>query len=150
MVKQCRANLKKANLGKAVTCIEGDALKVLSTLEGEIDFLFLDAVREDCLKTVIREPRKTCQSDGSIAHCQALAFCVATRRPGRWLCSASLDHLDDGWTSVAFWSRKSAFTEWSTFTWVSLVGFPLDGVTTMSTSRCLPRPKWTSRAPPLL
>ena len=50
MVKQCRENLKKTNLDKIVTCIEGDALKVLPTLEGEFDFLFLDAVKEDCLK----------------------------------------------------------------------------------------------------
>lgn len=50
MVKQCRENLKKANLDNTVTCIEGDALRVMPTLGGEFDFLFLDAVKEDYLK----------------------------------------------------------------------------------------------------
>ena len=50
MVKQCRENLKKADLEKTVTCIEGDALKVLPALEGEFDFLFLDALKEDYFK----------------------------------------------------------------------------------------------------
>ncbi len=50
MVKQCRENLKKTGLDKTVTCIEGDALKVLPALEGEFDFLFLDALKEDYFK----------------------------------------------------------------------------------------------------
>jgi predicted O-methyltransferase YrrM len=50
MVKQCRDNLKKIGLGKTVTCIEGDALKTLPKLEGEFDFVFIDAVKRDYLK----------------------------------------------------------------------------------------------------
>ena len=50
MVKQCRENVKKANLEKTVTCIEGDALKVLPGLEGEYDFVFLDALKQDYFK----------------------------------------------------------------------------------------------------
>ena len=50
MVKQCRENLKKANLEKSVTCIEGDALKVLPGLEGEYDFVFIDALKQDYFK----------------------------------------------------------------------------------------------------
>jgi predicted O-methyltransferase YrrM len=50
MVKQCRENLAQAGLEKTVTCLEGDALKVLPALEGEFDFLFLDAVKADYLK----------------------------------------------------------------------------------------------------
>jgi predicted O-methyltransferase YrrM len=50
MVKRCRANLKKAGLEDRVTCVEGDALKTLPTLEGEFDFVFLDAVKRDYLK----------------------------------------------------------------------------------------------------
>ncbi len=50
MVKQCRANVQKVGLEKTVTCIEGDALKTLAELEGEFDFVFIDAVKDDYLK----------------------------------------------------------------------------------------------------
>lgn len=50
MVKQCRENLQKVGLEKTVTCIEGDALKTLPTLEGPIDFVFIDAAKSDYLK----------------------------------------------------------------------------------------------------
>jgi predicted O-methyltransferase YrrM len=50
MVQACQENVKKAGLEKTVTCVEGDALKVLPKLEGEFDFVFLDAVKEDTLK----------------------------------------------------------------------------------------------------
>ncbi len=50
MVKECRENLKKAGLENTVTCIEGDALKTLPTLEGEFDFVFIDALKQDYLK----------------------------------------------------------------------------------------------------
>lgn len=50
MVRQCRENVKKAGLGKTVTVVEGDALKVLPTLEGEFDFVFIDAAKRDYLK----------------------------------------------------------------------------------------------------
>ena len=33
-----------------MTVIEGDALKVLPTLEGEFDFVFIDALKKDYLK----------------------------------------------------------------------------------------------------
>jgi len=47
MVKACRENLAAVGLEKTVTVIEGDALKVLGELEGEFDFVFLDAVKQD-------------------------------------------------------------------------------------------------------
>jgi predicted O-methyltransferase YrrM len=50
MAKQCRENLKKVGLEDTVTCIEGDALKTLPALEGEFDFVFIDAVKRDYLK----------------------------------------------------------------------------------------------------
>lgn len=50
MVKECRENLRKVGLENIVTCIEGDALKTLATLEGEFDFVFIDAVKRDYLK----------------------------------------------------------------------------------------------------
>ncbi len=50
MVKECRGNLKKVGLENTVTCIEGDALKTLPTLEGEFDFVFIDALKQDYLK----------------------------------------------------------------------------------------------------
>ena len=49
-VKECRENLKKVGLENTVTCIEGDALKTLSTLKGEFDFVFIDALKSDYLK----------------------------------------------------------------------------------------------------
>ena len=49
-VKECRENLKKTGLDKTVTCIEGDALKVIPTLEGKFDFVFIDAVKQDYFK----------------------------------------------------------------------------------------------------
>jgi len=48
--KVCRDNLQKIGLENTVTCIEGDALKTLSTLEGEFDFVFIDALKQDYLK----------------------------------------------------------------------------------------------------
>ncbi len=48
--KVCRDNLQKVGLENTVTCIEGDALKTLPTLEGEFDFVFIDAVKQDYLK----------------------------------------------------------------------------------------------------
>ena len=49
-VKVCRDNLKKVGLVNTVTCIEGDALKTLPKLEGEFDFVFLDALKGDYMK----------------------------------------------------------------------------------------------------
>ncbi len=49
-VKACRENLQKVGLEKTVTCIEGDALKTLPTLEGEFDFVYIDAVKSDYFK----------------------------------------------------------------------------------------------------
>ncbi len=48
--KVCRDNLQKVGLENTVTCIEGDALKTLPTLEGEFDFVFIDALKQDYLK----------------------------------------------------------------------------------------------------
>jgi len=50
MVKECRQNLRKIGLEKTVTCIEGDALKTLPQLQGQFDFVFIDAVKRDYFK----------------------------------------------------------------------------------------------------
>jgi predicted O-methyltransferase YrrM len=50
MVRECRENLRKVGLANTVTCIEGDALKSLPALEGEFDFVFLDALKRDYFK----------------------------------------------------------------------------------------------------
>ena len=47
---QCRENLRKVGLEKTVTCITGDALKTLPKLEGQFDFVFLDAKKSDYFK----------------------------------------------------------------------------------------------------
>jgi predicted O-methyltransferase YrrM len=49
-VVTCRENLKKAGVDHVVTCIEGDALKTIGPLEGEFDFVFIDAMKTDYLK----------------------------------------------------------------------------------------------------
>jgi predicted O-methyltransferase YrrM len=49
-VRTARKNLEAVGIGKAVTVVEGDALKVLPTLEAGIDFLFIDALKRDYLK----------------------------------------------------------------------------------------------------
>lgn len=57
-VAETRANLAKVGLEKTVTVVEGDALQTLGKLEGEFDFLFLDAIKQDYLKYLkIIEPR---------------------------------------------------------------------------------------------
>jgi predicted O-methyltransferase YrrM len=48
--RECRENLQKVGLENTVTCVEGDALKTLPTLEGEFDFIFIDALKSDYLK----------------------------------------------------------------------------------------------------
>lgn len=50
MARKCRENIKKADLQKTVTVIEGDALDVLPKLKGQFDFVFIDAHKEDYLK----------------------------------------------------------------------------------------------------
>ena len=58
MMKECRENLQKVGLENTVTCMEGDALKTLPQLEGEFDFAFLDARKEDYLKYLkLLEPK---------------------------------------------------------------------------------------------
>jgi caffeoyl-CoA O-methyltransferase len=47
MVRQARENLKAVALDKVVTVIDGDALQVLPGLEGEFDFVFIDARKSD-------------------------------------------------------------------------------------------------------
>ncbi len=46
----CRKNLRTVGLQDTVTCVTGDALKVLPTLEGEYDFLFIDARKSDYMR----------------------------------------------------------------------------------------------------
>lgn len=50
MVKATRENLAKVRLHETVEVIEGDALEVLPKLEGQYDFVFIDAVKRDYLK----------------------------------------------------------------------------------------------------
>ena len=50
MAKACNENLRKVGLEDVVTLIEGDALKTLPKLEGEFDFVFIDALKSDYMK----------------------------------------------------------------------------------------------------
>lgn len=45
-----RQNIKKMGLEKTVSVVEGDALQTLPKLEGEFDFIFIDAKKDDYLK----------------------------------------------------------------------------------------------------
>lgn len=50
MVAAARKNLDEMRLGDTVQVVEGDALVVLPQLEGQFDFVFLDALKQDYLK----------------------------------------------------------------------------------------------------
>jgi predicted O-methyltransferase YrrM len=57
-VKETRENLAKVGMENIVTVVEGDALKTLPNLEGPIDFVFIDALKQDYLKYLkILEPK---------------------------------------------------------------------------------------------
>jgi len=57
-VRECRENLAKVGLENTVTCVEGDALQTLPTIEGPIDFVFIDALKQDYLKYLkLLEPK---------------------------------------------------------------------------------------------
>jgi len=49
-VKQTRENLEKVGIENVVTVVEGDALKTLPNMEGPIDFVFIDALKQDYYK----------------------------------------------------------------------------------------------------
>jgi len=50
MVAAARKNLAAMKLEDTVTVVEGDALEVLPQLEGQFDFVFIDAVKSDYMK----------------------------------------------------------------------------------------------------
>lgn len=50
MVRKANGHIRKVGLEKTITVIEADALKELPKLEGEYDFLFIDAVKQDYMK----------------------------------------------------------------------------------------------------
>jgi caffeoyl-CoA O-methyltransferase len=57
-IKESQENLKKVGLENVVTCVEGDALKTLGNVEGPIDFVFIDALKQDYFKYFkILEPK---------------------------------------------------------------------------------------------
>ena len=58
MAEAARQNLEKAGLERTVSVIEGDALTALAALEGQFDFVFIDARKKDYLKYLrILEPK---------------------------------------------------------------------------------------------
>jgi predicted O-methyltransferase YrrM len=57
-VKETRENLEKVGLENIVTVVEGDALKTLPNIEGPVDFVFIDALKQDYFKYLkILEPK---------------------------------------------------------------------------------------------
>lgn len=76
--KLCRENLQKASLEKTVTLVEGDALVEIPKLDGEFDFVFIDAKKGDYLKYLKAiEPKlkkgAIVVSDNVIKHATAMA-----------------------------------------------------------------------------
>ena len=75
--RKCRENVKAVGLEKTVTVIEGDALQVLPKLEGEVDFVFIDALKQDYFKYFKAiEPRlkpgAVIVADNTIAYASAM------------------------------------------------------------------------------
>ena len=73
-----RQHVQKAGLDKVVTVIQGDALKVLPTLEGPFDFVYLDALKPDYLKYLkLLEPKlkpgATIVADNAIDYAKQMA-----------------------------------------------------------------------------
>ncbi len=44
-IEQAKINFERANVTERITLLEGDAAEVLRTLEGEFDFIFMDAAK---------------------------------------------------------------------------------------------------------
>ncbi len=57
-VKETRENLVKVGLENVVTVVEGDALQMLPNIEAPVNFVFIDALKQDYLKYLkILEPK---------------------------------------------------------------------------------------------
>ncbi len=57
-IKETRENLAKVGLENVVTAVEGDALKTLGDDRGPVDFVFIDALKQDYFKYLkILEPK---------------------------------------------------------------------------------------------
>lgn len=48
-VERAESNIVKAGFGNKITVILGDALETIETLQGEFDFVFIDAAKKDYL-----------------------------------------------------------------------------------------------------
>jgi predicted O-methyltransferase YrrM len=78
MVRQCRDNVARAKLDAVVTCLEGDALEVIPTLEGGFDFVFIDAGKQDYLRYLKAVEPKLAPGAVVVAH-NAIAYAAAMR-----------------------------------------------------------------------
>jgi predicted O-methyltransferase YrrM len=78
MVRQCRDNVARAKLDEVVTCLEGDALEVIPTLEGEFDFVFIDAGKQEYLRYLKAVEPKLAPGAVVVAH-NAIAYAAAMR-----------------------------------------------------------------------
>lgn len=59
-IQETRENLATVGLENVVTAVEGDALTTLQDVEGPIDFVFIDALKQDYFKYLkILEPKLT-------------------------------------------------------------------------------------------
>ena len=87
MVRQCQENVARARLDKVVTCLEGDALKLIPTLEGEFDFVFINARKGDSLRYLKAVEPRLAPGAVVVAH-NAIADATAMRE--------YLDHVETG------------------------------------------------------
>jgi predicted O-methyltransferase YrrM len=47
MIKKCQKNIIEMKLQNTVTCLEGDALKLIPALDDGVDFVFIDAAKSE-------------------------------------------------------------------------------------------------------
>jgi predicted O-methyltransferase YrrM len=87
MVRRCRENVARAKLDDVVTCLEGDALKLIPTLEGEFDFVFINARKGDSLRYLKAIEPRLAPGSVVVAH-NAIADPTAMRD--------YLDHVETG------------------------------------------------------
>ena len=87
MTRQCRENVARARLDDVVTCLEGDLLKLIPTLEGEFDFVFINAGKGDSLRYLNAIEPRLAPGSVVVAH-NAIADPTAMRD--------YLDHVETG------------------------------------------------------
>jgi predicted O-methyltransferase YrrM len=109
MARTARSNFERAGLSDRIEVIVGDALKVLPTLNGSFDLVFLDAIKEDYftyLKSVegLLHKGSVVAADNVMSHAQEVSgYLEYVRNSGKFSSvyreSSDTHGHDRGWTS---------------------------------------------------